>query len=97
MDDLTLHKGGQSAMWGSGAIGGVINLNQSNQLKGNFLLENQVVHGSFGRWEEKFKLGFRAKNLSSVSSVSYLKAQNDYPFIVGKDIIRILANAPKGA
>ncbi len=93
MDKMELQKGGHSAMWGSGAIGGVIDLQQKPHLKSKFQVENRLAYGSFGRWEEKLKIGIASKKFQSVSSISYLTAQNDFTYPLTNGELRTQENA----
>lgn len=76
--EITLQKGGNSAMWGSGAIGGVISMKNSadfsNQLSVSLLSEV----GSFGFLNEQIELGIGNSRFQSVSKVFYQEAENDF-------------------
>ncbi|GLR18061.1 TonB-dependent receptor plug domain-containing protein [Portibacter lacus] len=81
-DDIILQKGGNSAMWGSGAIGGVINLHHKPQEDGRTVFENLLRVGSFDMLHEQAKLSYNYRSIQSNTSISFLKAKNDYPYTI---------------
>ncbi len=78
--DINLIKGGQSSIWGSGAIGGVVELNNENKDQSNSI-SSRVEIGSFGfqQWDQK--LDFKIAKLSSSTSYRSQSAVNNFPTI----------------
>ncbi len=95
MDKVSLDKGGNSAMWGSGAIGGTVHLEHENKEKGSYVVDNLLSFGSFGQFQENLKLSFATRKLRSNTSFTYLKAENDFPYSVGtaNEVRKVQSNA----
>jgi iron complex outermembrane receptor protein len=93
INETKLQKGGNSAMWGSGAIGGTITMLQKNQDQGRVLFENDFTVASFGRLHEKAKLSVRLGKLRSVTSISSLRAENNFPYQLSNGEVRNQSNA----
>ncbi|MBU0765411.1 MAG: TonB-dependent receptor [Bacteroidetes bacterium] len=81
IDNISLQYGGSGALFGSGAVGGVIHLNNSPGFGKGF---NTTVEGSYGSYDShreavNISIG-RAKWSNSVKYYHYA-ADNDFPFI----------------
>lgn len=79
-DNLKMEMGGNSALFGSGAVGGVIYLDNTpsyNQPKRTFL---NLSAGSFGRFNGASGIQFGNKNYSGVLRTYYQQADNDFDF-----------------
>ncbi|MCU4166100.1 TonB-dependent receptor plug domain-containing protein [Carboxylicivirga caseinilyticus] len=79
-DDIKMEMGGNSALFGSGAVGGVIYLNNKaryNEAKKSFMTINA---GSFGRFNGASGIQYGNKNYSGVLRTYYQQADNDFPF-----------------
>ena len=53
MDKVGIQYGGQSTLWGSGAIGGVIHLNNQASFGEKSILDLQSSYGSFGTFQQQ--------------------------------------------
>nr|WP_319399615.1 TonB-dependent receptor [uncultured Carboxylicivirga sp.] len=79
-DNVKMEMGGNSALFGSGAVGGVIYLDNRanyNQAKKSFLTING---GSFGRFNGASGIQYGGKNYSGSLRTYYQQADNDFPF-----------------
>ena len=77
-DQLRIKSGGGSVIYGSGAIGGTVHLDNTlsfnKGFKGNFFTE----FGSFETFNSKLKAGFSTEKFSFNASGSYSSSENDY-------------------
>ena len=78
MDMVSVQKGGNSALWGSGAIGGVINLENSSTAD-NFL-QGQLNFGSFGQFSSNIALGYGKEGYYGKTKVSHTQAKNNFKY-----------------
>ena len=80
-DDVTVRSGGGSALYGSGAIGGSIHLN--NQLKFNTGFKNTIYsnYGSFNSWDVGYKSRFSTNRFSVDIALSRAQSDNDYEYV----------------
>ena len=77
-DNIRIKSGGGSVIYGSGAIGGTVHLDNSLSFNkgftGNFFNE----YGSFETFNSKLKAGFSTEKFSFNASGSYSSSENDY-------------------
>jgi vitamin B12 transporter len=78
---ITVRAGGGSSIYGTGAIGGSIHLNNDLQFKNQFKNELFFSVGSFNTFGTNVKSSFSDDKKSVVLSVSNNNSQNDYPFL----------------
>jgi iron complex outermembrane receptor protein len=76
-DEVKVHSGGGSALFGSGAIGGSILLSSSGRPQLPVSVSQEV--GSFGRYFTSLQTGFVQGRFSSSSSFYHLQSENDFP------------------
>ena len=83
-DNIVVKPGGGSVLYGSGAVGGTIHLN--NQLNFDLPLENEIQlnYGSFNTQGIHYKVKAGTPKLAVGAHVGYNKSDNDYEWI-GKD------------
>lgn len=86
VDNMTLQYGGNSAAWGSGAIGGNILLENNSQIINGLSVTLHAAAGSFGR--QSYSTGVRYGNGRAGGSTRlfYEKAENDFRFYVHPDL-----------
>ncbi len=80
VESVSFQKGGNTALWGSGAIGGLVSLNNESDFSNQFSIENQTVLGSFGYWQQVGKLKIGNHKFQSNTRVSYEKGDNDFEY-----------------
>ncbi|GGG59422.1 TonB-dependent receptor plug domain-containing protein [Bizionia arctica] len=80
-DNITVRSGGGSVLYGSGAIGGTIHLN--NDLIFNAGLENSlyVGYGSFNTWDVGYNGSMSSENFSVEVGLSRTSSSNNYPYV----------------
>lgn len=78
---IQLKYGGGSVVYGSGAIGGSIHLNNEMSFKKHTRQFLKLSYGSFATANTNYKFSFSNQKFSSQFSVSYNKSKNDYEFV----------------
>ncbi len=76
-DEVRVHSGGSSALFGSGAIGGSVLLSSSGRPIVPVSVSQEA--GSFGRYFTSLQGGFNAGKFSSSTSFYHLQSENDFP------------------
>jgi len=97
-EKISLHKGGKSGLWGSGAIGGVLALENENQNTNELAVFKSTI-GSFGLLEQNVKLNYQLGKFSFSTRFLYGQSDNDFTYQVRADkpIIEQSNNAFKQA
>jgi len=85
-EQVILKKGGSSVEYGSGAIGGILQLENRIRFEPLFQLENITNSGSFGRFENFSRLTYADKKYYASMALQTEQADNDYPY-VGYDLV----------
>lgn len=80
-NSIQLKYGGGSVVYGSGAIGGSIHLNNEMSFKKQTNQFLKLSYGSFATANTNYKFNFSNQKFSSQFSVSYNKSKNDYEFV----------------
>ena len=81
LNSVKLEYGGSGALWGSGAIGGTIHLNNIPQFNRGLSIGAGINYGSFNDNIQNLEIGLsRQKFVSSVKVFNH-NAKNDFPFI----------------
>ncbi len=81
IDDISVQYGGSSSLFGSGAIGGVIHLNNKADFNKGFKLTFSSSYGSFNRYFAALNISFSDKNFNARLKTFYRSEENDFPFI----------------
>jgi iron complex outermembrane receptor protein len=79
-DNIDIKYGGSSAIYGSGAMGGSIQLSNNLAFNKGLTSETNVLKGSFGKLNLIQALSFSNKRLSTGIKIFYHKTDNDFPF-----------------
>ena len=85
-DAVSLQPGGAGALWGSGAIGGVLALENRPSFGHGFAAELQSTLGSFGWWDQRLQLEYGGERFSSVTRLFHQQATNDFPYRLRPDL-----------
>lgn len=85
IDELQLSYGGNTSAWGSGAIGGIIQLNnRRKQIQGlKAGIETQV--GSFGLWNQLATVNWGNSDVTASIRLFHQQALNDFSFQLSPD------------
>lgn len=81
ISSVDIQHGGGSALFGSGAIGGVVHLNTALALRPTQQVQIQTQLGSFGQWQQHGSFKYSTPKWATQTSVYYHQANNDFPFI----------------
>jgi vitamin B12 transporter len=84
-DEVSIHYGSSGAQWGSGAVGGVLSIQNKMVGKGKGLHYNGST-GSFGLQSHQAKLQWSNGRLSVVSKLFTAKAANDFSYSTNPDL-----------
>jgi iron complex outermembrane receptor protein len=82
MESIEFSRGGNAALWGSGAIGGVLNLENQSNFSKNLTVKNRSVFGSFGQFQQQLNIGFGNHKIQSITRLSHQKAANDFYYFL---------------
>jgi len=79
-DEVQVQFGGGSALWGSGAMGGAIFLNNIRPAENGFTALVGLNTGSIGDFAQQIKLSYALQNFSTTVRAFNRKASNQYRF-----------------
>jgi len=85
IDKAEVQYGGNSAAWGSGAIGGVISLENQVQKEKSFV-EFQTLIGSFGQFDLSLNTQYRIGKWTGKTRLFQKQADNDFTYQIRKDL-----------
>jgi vitamin B12 transporter len=80
VEKVSLQKGGSSALWGSGAIGGIVSLDHKANFNNSFSFSSNTSIGSFGQFDEQVKVSFGNKRFQFVTKILHRQADNDFSY-----------------
>jgi len=86
VDDVSIQYGGQSTLWGSGAIGGVIHLNNHTKFGKKTGVDLQSSFGSFGSFQQQAIFKKSNKKWSSTTRLFNQEATNDFSYSIRSDL-----------
>jgi outer membrane cobalamin receptor len=78
IEKIEVHKGGNSPLFGSGAIGGVVNIITRSNFKNELKLNN--AYGSFNLFNVEPAWSGNFKNFNFLLSFNYTESKNDFPY-----------------
>lgn len=81
LDELKLQYGGAGALWGSGAVGGTIHLNNQPLFNKGLQLSSNIAFGSFADRQQQLNVSISEKRWISSIKLFNHQAKNDFPFI----------------
>jgi vitamin B12 transporter len=93
MDEISVQQGGGTAMWGSGAVGGVIALNNEADFKNEIDGNAQLTFGSFGLFQQDLNVKIGNEKFQSHTKLSHQQADNDFTYFLTPDFSRVNENA----
>lgn len=85
VDQLSVSYGGNTATWGSGAIGGTIFLSNQPAHNEGFRISTRGEIGSFGWWDQQVNLNFGNKKLKQSIRYFHQEAENDFTYFVSSN------------
>ncbi|MCK5170155.1 MAG: TonB-dependent receptor plug domain-containing protein, partial [Bacteroidales bacterium] len=81
IDEIDIQYGGSGALFGSGAVGGIIHLNNSLKLDNKFEVQLNQNSGSFSNYFEGLKINYSNTNFASTTRIYHKYGKNDFSFI----------------
>lgn len=87
-ESISLDLGGNSCMHGSGAIGGVLSLNNKADFNQKNNFTNLISFGSFGRISNNSSLHWGNKKFQSITRFSALRSNNDFDYFIAENFPR---------
>lgn len=79
-DEVLIVNGNNSPLWGGGAMGSAVHLQQQLPDKAGFRTYYQSAVGSFGRQQHGLAAGWQRQKWISDTRLFFQQAQNDYPY-----------------
>ncbi len=79
-EEISLQKGGNGSMWGSGAIGGIISLDSKNDFSNKFSMGLKTEMGSFGFVGQQYQMSVGNRKFQSVTKVFHQSAKNNFNY-----------------
>ncbi len=79
-DAISVQHGGTSALWGSGAVGGVIHLNNVPEFNKGLITKINLSGGSFKDFNQQISLKWSKKRFISSIRIFNSKAKNDFEY-----------------
>lgn len=86
VEQIRLEKGGNAALWGSGAIGGVLALDNKSDFKNRLNIQSFSEFGSFGRWGQQLQIGGGNASFQSKTKLAHLQTQNNFQYRIRPDL-----------
>lgn len=77
-EEVTIQQGGGTAIWGSGAVGGVIALKNKANFTNRISANSQLVAGSFGLFQQNLTVKVGNQKFQSHTKLSHQKAENNF-------------------
>jgi vitamin B12 transporter len=81
IDQINIQHGGSGALYGSGAVGGVIHLNNFLNLDNKFEIAYNQDFGSFNNFFEGLKINYSNEKFASSTRIYHDYGKNDFEFI----------------
>lgn len=86
VDRLSLQRGGNTALWGSGAVGGLISLDNVASDEPGIAFSNQTSFGSFDHFQQALDLSVSSKKWESRTRFTWHDADNDFFYKIRSDL-----------
>lgn len=80
IDEIDVQYGGASALFGSGAIGGIVHLNNNLKFDNKLTVQYNQCYGSFDNFFEGLKFNLSNNHIASSTRVYHKSAVNDFEF-----------------
>ena len=86
MDQVSVDYGGSTALWGSGAIGGVVSLSNQSNFSKHLQVDLSSHSGSFGLLEQQVQFATGNTNFSAKVKLNNHNSTNDFTYSLGPNI-----------
>ncbi len=81
IDEISIQHGGASALFGSGAIGGVIHISNTPKFENKLNIQYNQSVGSFSNFNEGLKIDISNHKIASSTRIYHNYAKNDFEFV----------------
>lgn len=92
-DEISVQQGGGTAMWGSGAVGGVIALNNQADFANKISTNAQMTFGSFGLFQQNLTAKIGNEKVQMHTKLSHQQAENNFTYWLSPTFERTNENA----
>jgi len=92
IDEINIQYGGSSALFGSGAIGGIIHLNNNLNFDNKLNIQYNQSIGSFDNYFEGFKFKIGKEKFASNTRIYHKYGENDFKFVNNQQFGRPTVN-----
>ena len=79
-NNVKIQFGGAGALWGSGAVGGTVHLNNKPAFNKGISVNSSSSIGSFGDRQQNLEFSYSKKRFISVTKLFYHEARNNFSF-----------------
>ncbi len=93
MDEISVQQGGGTAMWGSGAVGGVVALKNQANFENQLATNARMNFASFGGFQQDLSVKIGNEKMQSHTKLSYQKADNNFAYWLSPTFQRTNENA----
>jgi len=83
-DEVSISKGGNSTLWGSGAVSGTVALQSS--LKKDYTLKYNSEYGSFGSWGQSLAFHGSNSKWTYTTKFQYESSDRDFTYSISPDL-----------
>ncbi len=83
-DEISIRSGGGSVLFGSGAIGGSVHLNNTFQFEKGWQNKLKFGYGSFNSLDVRYGLSYSNEKTSVHVNAARASSDNDYPYVKSK-------------
>lgn len=84
-EQLSVQYGGNTAIWGNGAIGGVLSFSNQKPVNKNALLVGSKI-GSFGKWDQLIQINIGNDKISSSTKFIHQQSTNNFKYSIRPDL-----------
>ena len=85
-EHVRLIKGGNSSLWGSGAIGGALFLSNQPDNQEGIVAESTTEIGALGKFRQQLRFALGSGNVRGITKVSHVQARNDFKYSIGNNL-----------
>ena len=80
-NSIDVKAGGGSVLYGSGAIGGTVHLNNDLVFKKQFTNDFRIAYGSFNTFGANYKMNVANEKWNAQIGISHNSSENEYPYV----------------
>ncbi len=85
-EQVKVQRGGSSALWGNGAIGGTIQLNNLASFDKSWSGKLETLLGAFGNWQQQAQVEWSNDKLFTRTKFSHQQGENNFTYRINEDL-----------